>query len=329
MGSLPFVCKACYNDKKRKDIRMIDILLATYNGGRFLREQLDSFLCQTEQEFRVLIQDDGSRDDTQAILAEYANKHPDKFYLVSGPAHEKSPKGNFLSLLCVSGSEYAMFSDQDDVWDADKIALTMLAMREGEAQHGGQCPLLVHTDLRVVDADLTPIAPSFWHYQKLDENPSLSRLLAQNSITGCTMMVNRPLVGLMMKAPAEDMLMHDWWAALCAASMGRILTVDRPAISYRQHGRNQLGASGVDVVRDVKKAASNKEGVQKRLSDTFCQAESFLRCYEDVLLPGPADMIRRYASLSRMGKLARAYTLLRYGHLKKGFFRCLGQIYYC
>jgi hypothetical protein len=234
-----------------------------------------------------------------------------------------------MSLLYESGSDYVMFSDQDDVWDDDKVALTIRAMREGEKKYGAACPLLVHTDLRVSDADLQLIAPSFWHYQKLDGNPMLSRVLAQNSVTGCTMMINRGLKELMIKAPAEDMLMHDWWAALCAASMGRILSVDRPSICYRQHGKNQLGASGFDVVRDVKKAAGDEAAMKRRLSDTFHQAESFLNCYKGILPSGPAETIRRYASLPQKGKAGRAYSLIRYGHLKKGFFRCLGQLYYC
>jgi hypothetical protein len=143
------------------------------------------------------------------------------------------------------------------------------------------------------------------------------------------MMVNRALAELMKKAAAEDMLMHDWWAALCAASMGHILTVDRPLISYRQHGRNQLGASGVDVVRDVKKAAGDEAAMKRKLSNTFRQAESFLNCYKDVLPAKEAGTIRRYASLPQKGKAGRTYSLIRYGHLKKGFFRCLGQLYYC
>jgi glycosyltransferase involved in cell wall biosynthesis len=328
-GALPFALKSCYNDKKRKDVCMIDILLATYNGGRYLKEQLDSLLRQTEQDFCVLIQDDGSRDDTPEILKDYAEAHPEKIRLVAGAAHEKSPKGNFMSLLCESTSEYVMFSDQDDVWDEDKIELTIRTMLDGERKHGEACPLLVHTDLRVSDADLRTIAPSFWRYQKLDGDPKLSRVLAQNSITGCTMMVNRTLAELLIKAPAEYMLMHDWWAALCAASMGHILKVDKPTICYRQHGKNQLGATGVDVVRDVKKAAGNEEAMKRRLFDTFRQAESFLNCYKDVLPAGPAKTIRRYMALPQRGKAGRIHDLIRFGHLKKGFFRCLGQLYYC
>ena len=308
---------------------MIDILLATYNGGRFLREQLDSLLNQTERDFRVLIQDDGSTDDTAGILNTYATEQSDNVLLIDGPAHEKSPKGNFMSLLHESNADYIMFCDQDDIWDEDKIAITLSRMREGERLSGTACPLLVHTDLRVVGADLAPIAPSFIRYQKLDGDPKLSRLLAQNSVTGCTMMINRALAELMKKAPAEAMLMHDWWAALCAASMGHILFVDRPAISYRQHGKNQLGATGFDVVRDVKKAAGDETGIRKRLTDTFSQAEAFLKCYPGDLPADSASVIQRYAKMLVLHKPGRMLALIRHGYLKKGFFRSLGQLFYC
>lgn len=308
---------------------MIDILLATYNGGRFLREQLDSLLNQTERDFRVLIQDDGSTDDTASILNTYATEQSDNVLLIDGPAHEKSPKGNFMSLLHESNADYIMFCDQDDIWDEDKIAITLSRMREGERLSGTACPLLVHTDLRVVGADLAPIAPSFIRYQKLDGDPKLSRLLAQNSVTGCAMMINRALAELMKKAPAEAMLMHDWWAALCAASMGHILFVDRPSISYRQHGKNQLGATGFDVVRDVKKAAGDEAGIRKRLTDTFGQAEAFLECYPGDLPADSASVIQRYAKIPSLHKPGRMLSLIRRGHLKKGFFRSLGQLYYC
>ncbi len=308
---------------------MIDILLATYNGERFLGEQMDSLLSQTEQDFRVILQDDGSGDSTPALLAAYADAHPDRIRIISGLLHEKSSKGNFMSLLSQSEADYVMFCDQDDVWDKDKVSLTLARMREGEARYGAGCPLLVHTDLQVVDAQLRPIAPSFLRYQKLDSAPSMNRLLSQNSVTGCTMMVNKPLAALMRKASAEDMLMHDWWAALCAVSMGQLLFVDRPAIRYRQHGGNQLGASGFHAARDVQKAVRGGEDVRQRLMATFRQAGAFLACYEEALPRDKAEIIRRYAALPYRTKPARMWALVRHGHLKKGVLRSLGQLYYC
>ena len=307
---------------------MIDILLATYNGGRFLREQLDSLLESVPDGANVLVQDDGSTDDTAAIVSGYAQTHPQTVSLVSGPVHEKSAKGNFMSLLYLSSAEYVFFCDQDDVWARGKMQKSLDRMREGEAQYGKGCPLLVHTDLSVVDASLGPIAPSFWRYQNLDASPSLSRLLVQNSITGCTVLINRPLKELLQRATAGDMLMHDWWAALIAASMGHILPVDEPLIRYRQHGGNQLGATGFDPVRDAKKAAGGEVGFKQRLLDTMVQAKAFCAAYEDVLPERAWHTVYRYAHLSMHKKPLRMLMLLCYGYMKKGALRVLGQLYY-
>ena len=308
---------------------MIEILLATYNGEAFLSSQLDSLLHQTEQDFCILVQDDGSTDGTETILNEYANAHPDRIRLLSGLLHEKGPRGNFMSLLCASQADYVMFCDQDDVWHPNMIALTFARMREGEREYGASCPLLAHTDLRVVDRELKPISPSFLQFQKLDGTPRLSRLLTQNSVTGCTTMLNRALVDLMKNAPAGDMLMHDWWAAICAQAFGHILLVPEATIDYRQHGKNQLGATGFDAVRDAKRVASQGEDIRRRLKDTYRQADAFQQCYEGSLPKNAAQIIRRYTALPQKGKAARVYTLLRHGYLKKGVARWVGQILFC
>jgi len=307
---------------------MTDILLATFNGGRFLREQLDSLLASIPGDVRVLVQDDGSTDDTPDILSEYAKEHPGIIRLITGPAHDKSAKGNFISLLQASDAEYVFFCDQDDVWESAKIQKSLDRMREAEARVGAECPLLLHTDLGVVDAELRPIAPSFWRYQNLDPAPSLARLLVQNSVTGCTVLINRSLKELLKKATAGDMLMHDWWAALIAASMGHILTLDEPLIRYRQHGGNQLGASGFDPMREMKKAAVGDGGYKQRILDTMTQAKAFCTVYEDILPERAWHVIYRYAHLSIHKKPLRMLMLLRFGYLKKGFQRNLGQLYY-
>lgn len=308
---------------------MIHLLLPTYNGEAFLPAQLDSLLEQTEQGFCVLAQDDGSGDKTPGLLSAWAASHPGKLRIMAGLPHEKGTRGNVMSLLKASDVEYVMFCDQDDVWHPDKIARSLAVLKEGEARFGRDCPLLVHTDLKVVDRDLAPIAPSFWAYQKLDENPSLKRLLVQNSVTGCTVMMNRSLAEIVKKGPPQDMLMHDWWAALCAASFGHILTLPCTAMDYRQHGRNQLGASGFDALRDARKAAGEGGAVRLRVKDTYRQAAVFLSCYES-LLPGQiARAIRRYAGLGEKNKAARVLTILAFKYWKKGFARLLGQLVFC
>src|SRR5690606_39057310 len=135
-----------------------------------------------------------------------------------------------------------MFSDADDCWFPDKISLTLDLMRVVEKDEGGaRTPTLVHTDLAVVDRDLRPIADSLWQYQGVNPDlTSLNRLLIQNCVTGCTVMVNRPLRELASPIP-PGVVMHDWWMALVASSFGRIARIARPTLLYRQHGRNDTG----------------------------------------------------------------------------------------
>src|SRR5699024_4749681 len=126
--------------------------------------------------------------------------------------------------------DYLMFADADDFWLPDKVEKTFAKMREMEREAGTGCPILVHTDLAVADGSLRVIAPSLFRYEKLSpQRNSLRELLAQNNVTGCTVMINRALRKLIRQAPA-DAVMHDWWAALAAAAFGRIGVLDEPTI---------------------------------------------------------------------------------------------------
>ena len=151
-----------------------------------------------------------------------------------------------------------MFCDQDDVWFPDKIAVTLGKMQELEGRHGGERPLLVHTDMKVADGNLRVVADSLWRYQKSDpvRGEALNRLLVQNCATGCSMMINRALCDLALPIPAEAM-MHDWWLVLVAAAFGTIGHCAEPTLLYRQHGANDVGAkkwSLADLVPQLARA---------------------------------------------------------------------------
>ena len=137
----------------------VDILLATYNGARFLKEQLDSILNQTHTEFRLIISDDKSTDKTRAIIEEYAAKDSRIEYYF-----QKKNLGvikNFEFLLKKVESDYFMFSDQDDIWKENKIELSLAKLKEDDAD-------LVYSDLEVVDRDLKTIYKSYWKLKGLE-----------------------------------------------------------------------------------------------------------------------------------------------------------------
>ena len=131
---------------------MIDILLSTYNGKRFLEKQLDSILAQTYTEWRLLIRDDTSSDSTRAILEKYQQLNPQKIILFPNNINKNiGVIKSFENLLECSNKEYIMFCDQDDIWLPNKIEVTLNTMKDLEAKHSTQTPIAVHSDLTLID----------------------------------------------------------------------------------------------------------------------------------------------------------------------------------
>ena len=192
----------------------VDVVMATYNGGKYLGQQIQSIMDQPYPSLHLYIRDDLSQDNTLEIMGHYKRLYPDRITLI--PSMETlGVKGNFSILLQNSKANYVLLSDQDDVWLPDKVEMTLAKMRELEEIYGASCPLCVHTDLTVVDTELQKIHSSFWAYSHLNQSGvhDLNRLLIQNVVTGCTMMINRALIKLALPIPPAAII-HDWWLGL-------------------------------------------------------------------------------------------------------------------
>lgn len=222
------------------------ILLASYQGSAYIREQIGSIQAQTHSNWGLLVRDDGSSDETVAIVSEMAAMDerirlmPPDAYATGGAAANFSA---LMQLAAQTDGRYFMFADQDDVWIPDKIELLLKKAMNAEAEAGYGAPVLVHSDLEVVDARLQRLHPSFFRYQGIRHRSegSLRVLFPQNFVTGCTSLFNRAALDLALPVPSE-VVMHDWWLALIAAAAGQIDFVDRPTVRYRQHDLNQVGA---------------------------------------------------------------------------------------
>jgi glycosyltransferase involved in cell wall biosynthesis len=260
----------------------VQVLLATYNGERFLREQIESILAQTLPGISILARDDGSQDGTAAILAEYARCLPQRFEVLRMGSSAGGAKANFLALLRASTAAYVAFADQDDVWLPEKLALEMEAMQTLERQHGVEGPLLVFCDLQVVDDRLAPLAPSFWALRNLEPHniQRLERLLMENVLTGCTALLNAPLVRLALAMP-EEAHMHDWWVALLACVFGHAAFLRQPLVLYRQHAENVIGAAQRTGMERI--GTWRHDSCRERWEVSVGQAEGLLRVYETAL----------------------------------------------
>lgn len=299
----------------------IAVLLAGYNGASFIEEQIGSILRQTEKEWELFIHDDGSSDETPAICKTYAEKYPDKIHLLEGAA-TGGAKNNFFFLLQKVRAPYYMFCDQDDVWKEEKIAHTFQKMKETEEAlpEEPSKPVLVFTDLAVADRDLNLIAESMNLHQSLDPSrTALSDLILQNCITGCTVMINEALAG-MMRRPCDlsKIIMHDWWAGLIAARFGTIAYLPESTILYRQHGSNSLGAYKVTSIQFLREKLSNNE-IHESLKETQIQTGEFRKAFqlED-------EMLNIYADLYSLPKSERRAFYRKYGLHMNGTLRNLG-----
>lgn len=307
---------------------MVTILMASFNGEKYIGQQIESILGQTETDWKLLIQDDCSQDSTFEIAECFAEKHSGKIEAVRRRENSGSAAANFFSMLPRADGDYVMFSDDDDAWLPDKIRITLSAMHGLEKKHGAGMPLLVHTDLCVVDEKLHETSGSMFRLQKLDSRRcGLNHLLAQNIVTGCTVMMNRALAEPAIAAGTpQHAVMHDWWLALIAASFGAIGFVAQPTILYRQHGGNSVGAKDAGSFRYHVKRLSQPDEVSRSLDATYAQAEEFLEKFSPTLSNKSSAIINDYIMIPHLSKLQKIHMLNVHDFWKTGFARKCGQL---
>ena len=229
----------------------IAVLLSTYNGEKFLAEQIDSLLAQSHKNFILVVRDDGSHDRTVSILESYAFNHSVQIRLLSCDGQNLGASGGFAFLIdyVIKNKEslgltssYMMFCDQDDTWFPEKIERLLTVMLATEADNNSALPIIVHSDLEVVSEQNTVIAKSLINYQGLEiERNSFPNLVISNLVTGCTALINQSLAEKALPIP-KNAIMHDWWLALVAAAFGKLVYLNIPLVHYRQHGNNTIGA---------------------------------------------------------------------------------------
>jgi glycosyltransferase involved in cell wall biosynthesis len=313
---------------------LVAVLLAAYNGERFLREQIDSLLAQTYTPLRILASDDGSTDGTWNLLEDYAARFNDRFTLMPKSAPTGSAKTNFRRLIQAVLTEepdarYLAFSDQDDFWIPEKISLEMDAMKRMEQEHGGQTPLLVFSDLRLVGSELNQLHPSFWANQGI--NPTnihrFRRLLAQNVVTGCTALINLPLASLSARMP-NDAYMHDWWLALLATAFGNASIVPTQTVFYRQHGGNVLGSVEPPKTNLIPKFRYHKER-RAQWEMAAHQAEALLRVHGAEMPPHRLKTLKAFLRCEQNpSRIVRVATFILGGFYFNTFRGNLAMLWY-
>ncbi|MFG6656281.1 glycosyltransferase family 2 protein [Scandinavium sp. M-37] len=307
----------------------LDIVLATYNGAKYLSEQLNSILmmdCFDELVNSIIVCDDNSSDNTLDIIKEIIPIN--KLVLIKNEQGKPyGPAKNFERGIALSTSEYIMLSDQDDVWGKNKLVRYL--------EVAGKCdsgiPLIVFSDLEIVDANLNTIDKSFLNYQSINSDwiNKLDHLLIQNLAPGCTMLFNKKLIEKSLPFP-DDCLMHDWWLMLVCKLYGNIRFIEKETfIKYRQHGNNQVGAKRNSFLVVFAKFKKSFEIAKVNYHRTVKQMLDFKRRFNDDI---PEENIKFINALALylspdISSAQRLYAALTVKLRKSSFLKTLGTYF--
>ena len=287
----------------------VDILMAAYNGEEFIAEQIDSILGQTFQDFRLLIRDDGSTDNTPAIIEEYAQKYPGKIEVVHDDVGCRNHAKNFMELLKHAEADYVMFSDQDDYWLPYKVQVSLWHIKETERKNPG-LPVLVFSGMHVVDEKLQSMDRFAQFALERTEYKRFTNMLLSNVVSGCTSILNKALYSK-CKGYIDGMPFgHDNVLATLSAICGVLEHIPAAMILYRQHQNNKSGYMGVGgghgyfVNWMIKLWGLRKASNIKRKCD-------FLReNYFDIIPPENMEELNKFEALLNRNKIVKFFMLL-------------------
>lgn len=202
------------------------VAMAVYNGSRYIRQQLDSIISQLEDNDELIISEDPSSDDTYDILSEYAKKDA-RINITDGPG--KGLMANFEHAICACTGDIILLSDQDDVWEADKLSKCRQCFEKPDV-------MVVLHDAAVYDAELENIIiPSFFSYKNV--KTGIPANIMRNSYMGCCMAFRKELLSIAIPFP-KSIPMHDQWIGILGEMKGKTILINEPLIKYRRHGNN-------------------------------------------------------------------------------------------
>ncbi|WP_339879008.1 glycosyltransferase family 2 protein [uncultured Algoriphagus sp.] len=222
---------------------MVDILIPTFNGAKYLDAQLQSIFNQDYKFWRIILRDDGSSDNTREIIAYWKNIYPEQIQELTDGKKGLGVSQSYGYLISKSEAPYIMLCDQDDYWHPQKISKSLQAIQTAEKEFGKSLAIMVCSDLEIVDSDLKLVSPSFW--KDRNDDPRLlndfEKLIAHSVVTGNTIMLNKSAAILVIPVKTNFFL-FDQWISIKVARYGKIIFIDEPLVKYRQHSSNVLGS---------------------------------------------------------------------------------------
>ncbi|MEZ5534908.1 MAG: glycosyltransferase family 2 protein [Thiolinea sp.] len=299
----------------------VQVLLSTWNGEAWLPELLDSLQQQSFTDWELLVRDDGSQDQTVKLLLEWQQQHPDKLVCLELDGQHLGSSHSFSALVEISTAPFLMFCDQDDVWFQDKIALEYAAITALCAGQDESKPVLVHSDLTLVNENKTLMTPSFWQWRGFDVYQPKRDYLLTNTVSGCAAIFNRAAAQMAFPLP-QGVLHHDRWLGLVCAWFGIVHPLEQQLLFYRQHGDNAIGA-GLAGHQHV-----SAESIPLRLRSWSQQAEVFLHEFGDALSVEDYCLIEALAELQHLKGWELRKHILQHRLFKRGVVANLALLWF-
>lgn len=290
-------------DRELSGSSRVAVLLCTFNGGRFLGQQLDTLLAQSCQDFTLWVSDDGSSDDTINIVQSFTEKFgPSRTCLLRGPG--RGCVANFLTLAANPAirTQYYAFCDQDDLWAGDKLQRALAAL---QAIPGDQ-PKLYCARTWLIDEQENELGMS----PLFSRSPGFANALLQNIGGGNTMVMNAAARALLVEAGPVDVVSHDWWTyMLVSGAGGRVIYDPRPVLKYRQHESNLIGSNTGwhNRLRRYLRVLDNRS---RQWNDRNLQA---LRQVRHLLTPENQQVLDEFSCARQRSLLARLRGIRRAG----------------
>ena len=303
---------------------MIEVVMATFNGARWLPDQLASIRAQSLRADRILVRDDGSSDATCHVLEHAA---ADGLPIKVLPAHE-GHMGAVASFGCLLGqtqANYVLLADQDDLWHPQRVRRMVAAVQEAERSTPAR-PVLAFSSVKLMDDAGKVLDRDLWRFRRMDSSKmcDFPTCYQTGGIPGCAMLLNRALIDKALPIPRQA-LMHDFWLHLVAAAFGRVIHVQEAWTYYRLHDSNAVGLldSSPRALLNwaLRRPVASLRHVSAQLRRSQEQAHAFLDRYKDELHPHLAQEVQAYANLDHVPYLRRRITALRHGWRRADMIR--------
>lgn len=290
------------------NIPSVAVLLSSYNGERYIEEQIKSIFNQESIAVTLYVRDDGSSDSTVAILKKLAAIYPS---MVLDLAHNIGFIESFFNLLykAPEGFDFYAFADQDDIWLPSKLSAGAGALKVlRQDMPGMYCSRTEYVDASLAHLSCSPL------YRK--EKIGFGNALVQNIATGCTIVINPPARKLVVDKLPEKCLAHDWWIYLVVSAFGCVIFDDVPHIKYRQHGGNVIGASSSFVKNSIKR--TRRFFGSLRHNKTSSQIAEFNHKFRSEMTPVQIAYVNKILSVEQ-GVWSRFLLVFNYFYWRQNF----------